>query len=144
MTDKQKARDYFRERQGTSFDEVSFNKLWKTTTQHIRRIGQGLINTSTEAYYHLTHKGESILDYTYSLGGARGRKKQIREYWHSRLTIQRTSNFIAKNGNKVVDGKRMKTWLKDFKEGKISKEEYYNKIELFKSTNKKYLAVGSK
>ena len=144
MSEKQKTREYYKNRQGTSFDEVSFNRLWKSTTQHIRRLGKGIVNVSTEAFYHLTKTGESILDYTYSIGGARGRKEEIREHFRVKLTTDRTANFIAKNGNKIVDGKRMKTWLNEFKKGHITKEEYYNKIELFKSTNKKYLAVGSK
>lgn len=143
-TPRQKTRDYFRDRQGTSFDEVSFNRLWKSTTQHIRRLGKGIVNVSYEAYYHLTNKGESILDYTYSVGGAKGRKEEIREHFKIKLTTNRTANFIAEHGNKIVDKKRMKTWLKEFQEGKITKDEYYNKIELFKSTNKKYLSQGSK
>ena len=126
------------------FDEKAFNRLWKTTTQHIRRIGGSDINASVEARYHLTQSGQSILDYTYSTGGARGRKGEIREYFVRKLTIDRTRNFIAYNGGKVVDGKRLRTWQKLFQDGRITKEEYYNKIELFKKTNQHYLAQGSK
>ena len=141
---KSKTRQEFMRKQGQAFNEKAFNRLWKTTTQHVRRIGQNVVNPSTEAYYHLTGKGESILDYTYSIGGARGQKQTIQEHFRVKLTTDRTANFMIKNGNKVVDGKRLNTWLKDFKNGKISKDEFYSKIDLFKVTNKKYLSTGSK
>lgn len=145
QSEKSKTREYFRKVQGPSFDERAFNRLWKTTTQHIRRITGDAVNTSVEARYHLTRQGgESVLDYAYSLGGVRGRKQEIKETFTRRLTLERTHNFINANGGKVVDGKRLSTWRNMFINGAITKEEYYNKIELFKKTNKKYLAVGSK
>ena len=104
----------------------------------------GDINVSTEAMYHLTRSGESVLDYAYSHGGVRGQKEEIRKQFRIKLTLNRTRNFMNKFGSAVVDEHRLKTWKKYFEQGKITKEEYYSKIESFKRLNKKYLSQGSK
>lgn len=145
---KSRTREEYRRKQGQAFNEKDFNRLWRTTTQHIRRIAGNVVNPSVEAYYHLTKNGEDVLSYTYqqyaNSGGARGHKEDIQEYFKTKFTTERTANFISKHKNQNVGGHKLKTWLKYYQEGLISKEEYYSKIELFKTTNKKYLSTGSK
>lgn len=149
MLPKQYTREFIKRKRRESnmpFDEKEFNRIWKSTTQRIRRIAGNVVNPSTEAMYYFTRESENVLSYIEQelKTGVRGRKKEVQEHFRVSLVINRTSNFMAKNGNKVVDGKRLKTWLRDYKNEKISKDEFYSKIDLFKSTNKKYLAVGSK
>ena len=140
---KNEVRQIYRERLGKEFDEVKFNRLWKTTTQHVRRVTKGkYFNTSQEAKRHLL-KQTNVLDYAYAMGGVRGKREQIIEEYIKPIIEERTKNFIDKWGNYEISGHRLNTYKKWYMEGKISKEEYYKKIDLFKQTNKKYNKVGS-
>ena len=144
MSYKSELKKEYKRKQGDAFNDASFERLWKTTTQHIRRITEGkFLDTSKEAYLHLSRQGNSILDYAYEIGGVRGNKARIEEEFTKPLIIERTANFINKNGNVVIDGKRLKTWKNLYLQKKLTKEEFYDKINLFKQTNKKYLATGS-
>lgn len=153
MTDKAKTRKYFKSVQGNNFNEKTFNRLWKTTTQHIRRVGGSVTNPSLEARYHLTGMGrESILDLTYSIGGARGQKDFIRETFEKKLVDWRTQSFREKYGEIEQDGLTMNEWYNLYQSGvidervnrKVTREDFYNKIDLFRETNKKYNSTGSK
>ena len=140
---KNEVRQIYKERLGKDFDELKFSRLWKTTTQHVRRVTEGkYLNTSEEAKRHLLRQS-NVLDYAYSMGGVRGNKKIIMELYIIPIIGERTKNFIDKWGNYEISGHKLKTWKKRYMEGKISKEEYYKKIDLFKETNKKYNKVGS-
>ena len=140
---KSETRRVYKERLGDAFDEKTFSRIWKTTTQHIRRITKGqFFETSEEAKRHLLQQ-DNILDYAYSIGGVRGQKETIMNEYVKPKVVQRTQNFIHKWGSYVIDGKKLTTWRKEYLEGRISKEEYYSKIEMFKKVNKKYNKVGS-
>lgn len=155
---KQQAKEYFQQAQGKNFNLENFNRLWKTNVQHVRRIAKGadqeeMIDTAKEAYYHLTkpvdaYSDRSILDVTYKLGGARGKKKEIVEEFLTGIVGVRTHNFRSKWGKTMIkwngEEHKINTWYKRMSEGKISKDNFYDIINTFKKTNPKYSGKGSK